>query len=218
MSSVFELINKEEIKPFVRFERVAFEDKKASLQAGHYVAQDIDMAYVTPPYSKDVMKYKVTTWLTQLQQDLVNGRISREWVDEYKKSYEYWLKGQELPVDGIPIKGWGVISPAQQETLIKMHVLTVEQLAVMNDEGVRRVGMGAFDMKNKAQAWLKSLKKSGAVSMEIADLKAENARLQANIVSLEEKIDKLSANVKIVKLPTYEDQDEISADDIIGAD
>jgi len=219
MSSVFELINKEEMKPFVRFERVAFEDKQASLQAGHYVAQDIDMAYVTPPYSKDVMKYKVKSWMTQLQQDLTNNRISKQWVDEYKKAYEYWLKGQELPVDGIPIKGWGVISPAQQETLTRMHILTVEQLAAVNDEGMRRIGIGAVDMKTKAATWLKSLKKSGAVTIEMAELKAENTRLQTNITALEARLNQLQESIKIVKMPTvtYE-ENEISADDIIGTD
>lgn len=220
MSSVFELINKEEIKPFVRFERVAFEDKQASLQSGHYVAQDIDMAYVTPPYSKDVMKYKVKSWMAQLEQDLKNKRISQQWVNDYKKAYEYWVKGQELPVDGIPIKGWGVISPAQQETLTRMHILTVEQLAAVNDEGMRRIGIGAVDMKTKAVTWLKSLKKSGAVTIEMAELKAENTRLQSNLLALEEKLSKLESSIKIVKMQPqmFNDSTEISADDIIGTD
>jgi len=218
MSSVFELLDKQEIKPFVRFERVAFEDKRASLMAGHYVAKDIDMAYVTPPYSKDIMKYKVESWFVQLEQDLKNRRISQEWVNDYKKSYQYWLKGQELPVDGTPIKGWGIISPAQQETLIRMNVLTVEQLAAINDEGLRRIGIGAVGMKDKANAWLKSLKKSGAVSIEIAELKGENERLKGTISSLEERLNKLQETIKVVQMHSVETHDDISLYDIIGTD
>lgn len=178
--------------PFVRFEQVAMENKAASLELGHYVAVDVDMAYVTPPYSKDIMKYKVKQWLDQLEVDCQNQRIPREWVEQYKKQYAYWKEGRELPLNGIPIKGWGVISPAQQETLIKMHVLTVEQLAVITEEGIRRLGMGGVDLKNKAEAWLKSLKKSGAITMELSELKAENARLKANQSVMESKIDELT--------------------------
>lgn len=192
MSAILNFQEQDVRMPFVRFEQVAMENKAASLELGHYVAVDVDMAYVTPPYSKDIMKYKVKQWLDQLEVDCQNQRIPREWVEQYKKQYAYWKEGRELPLNGIPIKGWGVISPAQQETLIKMHVLTVEQLAVITEEGIRRLGMGGVDLKNKAEAWLKSLKKSGAITMELSELKAENARLKANQSVMESKIDELT--------------------------
>jgi len=178
--------------PYVRFERVPYEDKAASLQAGHYVAKDIDMANITPPYSKDIMKYKVDSWFNQLTVDAQNGRIPSEWVEQYKKAYEAWKNGQELPLNGIPIKGWGVISPAQQETLIRMHVLTVEQLAEINSEGIGRIGMGGQDLKNKANAWLKSLKKSGGISIENAELKKKVDSQEFIIEQLEKKVQALS--------------------------
>jgi len=182
--------------PFVRFEKTAVEDKAASLAAGRYVAMDVDIANITPPYSKDIMKYKVKNWFVQLETDARNNRIPLEWVDKYKTAYELWQKGQELPLDGIPIKGWGVCSPAQQETLIKMHILTVEQLADVNHEGLQRIGMGAIDLKNKATAWLKSLKKSGAITIENAEMKRKVDEQAATITSLENKIESLARLVE----------------------
>lgn len=181
---------------YVRFEKMAQEDKAASLLAGHYVARDVDMALITPPYSKDIMKYKVSSWFEQLKTDSLNGRIPAEWLDKYKAAYESWQKGQELPVDGIPIKGWGVCSPAQQETLIKMHILTVEQLADINHEGLQRIGMGAVDLKNKATAWLKSLKKSGAITLENVELKRQVEEQSLTISGMEKKINDLANMVK----------------------
>lgn len=182
--------------PYVRFERVAVEDKAATLAAGHYVARDVDMAYITPPYSKDIMKYKVLSWFDQLKTDSINGRIPAEWIDKYQIAYAAWQKGQELPVDGFPIKGWGVCSPAQQETLIKMHVLTVEQLAGMNHEGLQRVGMGGVDLKNKAGAWLQALKKAGPVTIENAALKKQVEDQELTISGMKEKIEALSRMVE----------------------
>jgi len=181
---------------YVRFEKIAQEDKAASLAAGHYVARDVDMALITPPYSKDIMKYKVSSWFEQLKTDSLNGRIPADWVDRYKAAYESWQKGQELPVDGIPIKGWGVCSPAQQETLIKMHILTVEQLADINHEGLQRIGMGAIELKNKATAWLKSLKKSGAITLENVELKRQVEEQSLTIDGMEKKINDLANMVK----------------------
>ena len=181
---------------YVRFEKIAQEDKAASLAAGHYVARDVDMALITPPYSKDIMKYKVSSWFEQLKTDSLNGRIPADWVDRYKAAYESWQKGQELPVDGIPIKGWGVCSPAQQETLIKMHILTVEQLADINHEGLQRIGMGAIELKNKATAWLKSLKKSGAITLENVELKRQVEEQSLTIDGMEKKISDLANMVK----------------------
>jgi hypothetical protein len=182
--------------PYVRFERVAIEDKAGSLVAGHYVAKDVDMANITPPYSKDVMKYKVPNWLEQLKVDSMNGRIPPEWVDKYQAAYAAWQKGQELPLDGFPVKGWGVCSPAQQETLITMHVLTVEQLAAMNDEGILRIGMGGVELKRKASAWLQALKKAGPVTIENAALKKQVEDQDSTISGMESKIAELSRMVE----------------------
>jgi len=191
----FEFIDQDEhaVMPFIRFERRPIEDKAASVAAGHYVAKDVDYALITPPYSKDVLIKKVDAWLEQLKTDVSNKRVPQSWVDAQKKAYNYFLKGQELPLEGTPIKGWGMISPAQQETLVKMHVLTVEQLAAMNDEGVRRVGIGAIELKNKATAWLKNIKKAGASTLEITALKKENENLKADMLVLKEKMNELIA-------------------------
>lgn len=222
MASALE-IEREARPAFVTFERVAVEDKAASLKAGHYVAKDVDYALITPSYSKDVMKHKVSTWFPQLEIDLKNGRIPESWVNTYKKQYEAFKNGQELPLEGTPIKGWGVISPAQQETLIKMRVLTVESLAEMNDEGVKRVGMGGLELKHKAKAWLSQLKDKGAATIEIADLKQKLSNADAVNKALVEKNEELSRRLKAYESSTdYQPQDiqssTIAIDDVLEDD
>lgn len=194
--SVGELTDRKERPAYVRFERVAVEDKAASLREGHYIARDVDMALITPPYSKDIFKIKVPQWFANLEQDIHNGRIDPKWVEDYKEAYRRWQNGQEIPLNGTPIKGWGVISPAQQETLIRMNVLTVEDLAGINDEGVKRVGMGGTDLKNKAAAWLAQLKDKGPLTQEISALKAENSLLKSNVETLTGQVQSLLAQVK----------------------
>jgi hypothetical protein len=200
MSELAQVLNRSDNRPaFVRFERVPMEDKAGTLKAGHYVAKDVDFALITPPYSKDVYKTKVDQWFKNLDQDAAMERIPLQWVEHYKQSYRHWKNGQEIPLTGTAIKGWGVISPAQQEMLIKVNILTVEDLAAANDEGLRAIGMGSIDLKNKASAWLTQLQDKGPLTIEVAALKNQNAQLQSTVESLTTKVEELSAALALNK-------------------
>lgn len=214
--SVGELALERKDRPaYVRFERVAVEDKAASLKAGHYVAKDVDFALITPPYSKDVFKIKVSQWKENMKLDVHNERLPVQWMEKYLEDYERWLTGQEIPLNGSPIKGWGVISPAQQKNLIEMNILTVEDLAGINDEGIRRIGMGGLDLKHKAKAWLSQLQDKGPLTQEIASVKAENQLLKTTVAALEERVKELAALVEVQKSEVQRDVPEISTDDIM---
>jgi cell division protein FtsB len=217
MNAVGDVLERKERPAFVRFDRQAQEDKAASLREGHYVAKDVDYAYITPPYSKDVMIFKVSNWFERLKHDAQNGRIPQEWVDHYHKQYESWKRGEEPALNGTPIKGWGMISPAQQDTLIRMSVLTVEDLAVMNDEGIKRIGMGAVGLKDKAAAWVSQNKDKGPLTQEIAALKARNRELESSVETLSKQVESLMTAVKIDRGETNYTPG-ISASDLIEPD
>lgn len=193
--SIADYANQEARPSFVRFVREAVEDPIESRKQGFYVAKDEDFALVTAQGSKDVFKQKVDAWKKELQFNLRGGRIKQDWYDAYLRMYNAWKAGEEIPVNGTPIKGWGMISPAMQQTLIHMSVVTVEDLAALNDEGVRRCGLGGVDLKTKAIVWLRDLKDRGPVVSENARLTKENDQLRETVAQLHQKIDALAAQV-----------------------
>lgn len=194
--SVVGMVDMTERPPFVRFERRGAEDRNASIELGRYVEKDVDVALVTPPGSRDVMVHDVSDWLKNLQRNVAEGRMPEAWFDRYKDQYQRWRQGEELPLDGTPIKGWGVISPAQQKNLIGLNILTVEDLAKLNDEGIRRIGMGGVDLKHKANAWLRQLEDKGLLTQEHAALKAENKTLKDQLDSLTKQVEMLMQSSK----------------------
>lgn len=212
--SLEEIVDRKDRPAYVSFHRVAVEDKPASLAAGHYVAKDVDFVHITPPYSKDVIKFQIPRWLENMEVDVRNGRMPKEWQDNYIKQYQAWQNGQELPLKGTAIKGWGVISPAQQETLIRMNVLTVEDLALVTDEGIRRIGMGAVDLKRKAAAWLAQLTDKGPLTLKMAALESENAVLKSSVETLTKSVEALLA-AKKVEENHPKPLDEITAADLL---
>lgn len=202
MSVVGDVADRKYIPAFVKFERRPIKNVAESLAQGKYVAQDVDYVIITPAYSKDELAKKASVWLGDLDMHVTNQRMPPEQADRYKRAYDAWKNGQELPLDGTPIRGWGVISPAQQETLIQMQVLTVERLSTMTDEGIRRYGMGAVDLKNKAAAWLSQLQDKGPLVMENAALKADVAHLTGSVEALTEQVAQLMAQAKGMPIST----------------
>lgn len=222
--SVGDISDRKDRPAYVRFERRAVEDRSVPSINGRWPKRDVDYAKVTPPYSRDVFEQVAHEWLAQMAVEVRNSRLPEEWYDRYVQTYEKWKVGQEVPLNGEPIKGWGVISPAQQSNLIALNILTVEDLAAVNDEGCRRIGMGAAELRDKAKAWLSQMADKGPLTQENAMLKGENIALKGENESLKVRVKDLSERLELVQrgeiavhayAPQQPRQDGISATDIL---
>lgn len=212
--SVGDIATREERPPYVRFERRVVEDKAASLREGRYVGKDIDFVVVTPTYSKDEFPAKYEGWIVNAERNARDGRMNPKWVELWKEAYGMWKNGQEVPLNGTPIRGWGLISPAQQETLIQMNCKTVEDLALINDDGRRRIGMGAMDLQNKAKNWLQAMKDHGPITTQVTALEQENKILKSQVETLAAQVAALRANpTQPLVQPVY--TEEITASDLL---
>lgn len=219
MSSVNDLTSREERPPYVSFERRPVENIAESKAQGRYIAMDVDFALVTPPYSKDCVVHKVSSWLEIVKKNVRDGRTPQAWLDQWQEMYKRWKNGQEMPINGTPIKGWGVISPSQQEMLIQINCRTVEDLADVNDEGMRRIGIGSADLKQKAKAWLASMKDHGVVTRQVTELEKENAILKASLEALQNQVDALKAMIpRQQETVVQHDTNEITASELLEDD
>lgn len=213
--SVNDLVRDEERPAMVRFERRPIEDKPASREAGQVVYKDVDFVLVTPPFSKDLFEHKVEVWFQNVDINVRNGRTKPEWRDYWHECYEKWKRGEEAPLNGTSVKNWPAITPAQCKTLLVANILTIEDLAIANDEGVRRLGMGGHELKSKAKAYVKAVKDTGPLVMEIAALEKENAIQQGTIASLAEKVDILNQRLESMKGQPLVEVEAISVSDIL---
>lgn len=217
--SVGDLLERDAERPaYVRFEVRAVPDPEATLREGHHVSKDEHWILVTPPYSKDCVEKKVANWFAQKEIDVKNGRVNPKHLDMWKESYSRWKNGLEEPLNGTSVKEWNALSPAQCKNLISAGCRTIEDVAMVNDEGLKRIGIGGIDLKNKARAWLQAAKDHGPLVNEVTKLKNENAQLMGAVESLTEQVAILkrhleSTAVEEVPRGTIEN---ISADDILG--
>lgn len=200
--SMNEALDREERPAYVVFEARPVTDKAASLEAGMNVSVDQDWALVTPPYSKDRVEQKVATWFSNLEFNAKNGRIPQAWVKKYHEQYDAWKKGQEIPLNGTPVKNWAIPSPAQTQNLLAAGMKTVEDLAICNDEGLRRLGMGGIELRNKAKAFLAS---ASSVVEENAALKTEVEQLKGSLEAMQQQINiMVNQGARTVEVPVVE--------------
>lgn len=221
--SVGEILERDEDRPaFVRFESVAVHDAQASLKAGHYVSKDEDHVFVKPPYSKDEYENTAIAWFSNVERNVKNGRTPVKHLEFWKASYDRFKEGKETPIDGTPVRDWNALSPAQCKNLINAGCRTIEDLAQANDEALRRIGMGAVELKKKAKVWLQAAKDHGPIVGQVTSLQKKNEQLEGTVESLQEQITLLSRQLdakerpnEVANMPDIQSTERISADDIL---
>jgi len=205
---------------YIQFHTEARQLIAESKAQGRYVARDVDMVTVRQIGATDSVVFKVEQWLEQNRIDVQGGRLDPGHAAKYEESYKRWKAGQEMPVDGTPIKTWPVISPAQVEVLLRSGIRTVEDLSDLNDEGLRKIGMGAVEMKQKAKAWMLASQDKGKLTQEMATLQKTNEQLQNAVTNLTAKIEAMQQEMKAAKKPrgrkrADESDESISATDLM---
>jgi hypothetical protein len=173
--------------PYVTFKTETIEDPLRTKKEGRMCYKDQDFAVVTPPGGKSNNTPKIEQFWAWTDQELRGGRVKYEWVMKWKGDYELYRQGLEIPEQGTAIRGWKLLSGAQQEELLRINVRTVEALAELNDDGLRAFGMGAARLKERAQAWLAQNESKESGALKLADLTRELQVLKEQLANEAEK-------------------------------
>jgi hypothetical protein len=174
--------------PHVRFKLVPVEDRTASIEAGHPVYADVPFVVITPQGSKDSVEKPAKDWLETTDQQVREERLPAEWAEKFHSAFAHWKRGEEMPVEGSALANWPVISPAQLAACKSIHVMTIEDLALLNDEGVRRLGMGGLGLKQLAKKYLDASAGPGKLMAENAALQAKNDAMSLRLEEVERRM------------------------------
>ncbi len=184
-------------KPFIKFESVGIEDRAMTAHSGVYMTRQADFIIIIPHGSegKTELREEYSFWLDKMKRQIgpvrapgsdagtpfvVESRFPREWLDAIEKGYAAWKKGEELPVEGTPLKQWAVLPPSMLHNFLAQNIFTIEQLADASDEAIAPAGMGARMFRNQAADWIKLNKESekNKIIQDVARLNADNAALR----------------------------------------
>ena len=187
--------NAEQQRPYVRFEMRAMEDRSVKAPDGVTQMKNVAWAVVRAPGAKDSVEKLAEDWLDQLKSYAKDGRIPGAWSGEYRHAYEMWCKGEDIPVHGTPIKTWPPLSPSQRVMVLNAGILTVEDLAIANDENRARIGMGAHNIQAMANQWLEDSKEKGATAKALDAARVQMQDMAELIKNQSEVIKELQAQM-----------------------
>lgn len=190
-------------RPHVRFESRPVEDRAATVREGRKMYKDIDWVIVTPAGGKDVREDHADAWLEKIKLQAEVGQYDFEWARDFRKMYEMFKEGKEMPVNGTPLAMCTTLfSPAEIQNCVGVQIRTLEDLANTNEEALGRIGMGARALKTRAQEAIRAGEgKESAIRIEA--LQVENDGLKQRISDLtavvEEMRDQMALMVPVEK-------------------
>jgi hypothetical protein len=178
--------------PFVRFEeREMGLDAEATEKAQRPIPRVVILALITPHGSKDVVEKVAKEWLKQIKTKALAGEYPLEWSQFFHAQFEEWLKGNELPREGTPVKTWAMATKEQITRLIAVGLTTVEDLGQLPDSGLNQVGLDGRYLRDLARGWLKEATDKGANAKALADANVRIETQQSTIDSLQDRIARL---------------------------
>jgi hypothetical protein len=184
-----------ETPPFVRFEyREHGRDVKKSEEAGRPVPKIECMVIVMQRGSKDEWVGIAEDWLAEKHKAASEGTYPPQWVEQFKRNYEAFLKGDELPPEGTPIKTWSAIGREQVIRLLGANIRTVEELAETPDSALMtQIGLDGRTLRDTARAFIAEGKSIGGAAIKIGALEEANRQKDEIIARLEARLSKLES-------------------------
>lgn len=116
-------------------------------------------------------------------------RIRDHDKQRFPRHWQKYLAGQSQEEGlGTPVEHWGFLSVEQAATLKALGIRYVEQIAAASDSTLQHIGMGARDMKRKANAFMDASKGNA----DMLSLRKENESLKEEFESLKNQFIHLS--------------------------
>ena len=132
---------------FIEFFWHAVQNKAKTDEVGRPQFDSVQFIRITSPGGKSVVERPVTE----------NDKR------KYSSLYERFLKGEEKPLDGTPLKEWPYLSVGQIKNLQAQNIYTVEQITAIPDSHIQCLGLYGIELRAKANDFVKKAETQGPV-------------------------------------------------------
>lgn len=163
----------------VEFFSKAKQSKRKSTEQGRPVFDEIEMVKIRIAGDQKSVFVAPAHDASSVRDPHTNQRLT--YAQLHRGPYEAFKRGQTYIGSGTPLKELPFITNAKRLELEAQNVFTAEALAQLDGSMLHKLGMGARELKNQAEAYLAK----AAGSADITKLAAENAALEERLAQLE---------------------------------
>ena len=185
-------------KVAIQFEAVPKLMPFASREAGYPIYESEDCAVVQQVGSRDITYVPVEAFFRNFD--------NPEIADTYRDRYSRWCQNRNARQEetGTPLALLFPDEPHIIKTCSSLNVTTIQQLAHLQEEGIRKLGMGARKYVERAQRFVAAAEAgmpSHEVERRLADQASEIASLRALLenATLPDKIDGRTREARALK-------------------
>lgn len=187
----------------VTFRNHTVQDEQASKQAGRPIFIDHEVCDITFPANP---KTKATFPAhdpepNATRESVKDGGPEVTYAELYNKQYLAFKEGTVQPTSGTPLTEAPFLTEAKRRELRALHVHTVEQLASLDGNPLKQLGMGGRELKNQAQAYLDK----AAGSADVTNLAAQVAALTAQLAEERKLREEMLKGAKLDRVAELDD-------------
>ena len=157
---------------FPRFYMGTKEDKVKSKEAGRPIFKDVEMIEIR---------------IAGDNKNIIDTRVDDQHKQRWPNQYEAFLEQKEQPMEGTPIAQLTILTESKRQELLAINIRTVEALANLNENGIKRLGMGGRELVKKAVAYMKQAEGMAPVN----GLIEENKKLQEEVDAMKMQMSEL---------------------------
>lgn len=184
----------DELMPSLQFSReaVAYKDEQ-----GHTLYRDEYFVEIRQRGGRDSVTKPAEEWIKELAAKGFerggfdqNAAMYAAWHERAKNIFEMFKKGDEIPEQGMSLKGFPAFSPAELSLCKAVDLFTLEQLSEANEQAIQRLGPGGRSLKTKAIKMLdnyhhgKAAEENAALRDQLAELHQKHHALELNVAQL----------------------------------
>ena len=130
-------------------------------------------------------------WVRWVKKGVSNGATTEDKIARVQKHdpavwavveahYNAWKRGQDAPVNGIPLDAAPFMTREMVKVLAQYHIRSIEDLANAEDAGLGKLNIpGIRATRDKARAFLDAQRNVAGVAGELAALREMVAQMQA---------------------------------------
>lgn len=175
-------------------------NEAASKKAGRPIYDDIEVCDLRFPANRKTVGTFPANEIFKYDIGPSGMNESITYAMAYSEQYKQFKAGVAQTMSGTPIEELPFLTQGKRLELKALNIYTAEQLAGLDGQPLKQLGMSGRDLKDQAQAYLNAA--SG--SADVTRLASENAQLRDMLAQMQVQIDKLSAGGPTSTVPAPE--------------
>ena len=169
------------------FKTIALPHEDRSRQAGRPIYEDVEHVEIRAPGFSDVKVYPATAFSHWAVDPYTHEQKKVSYAERFRYQYQQFKAHQIQTKSGTPLEHAPFLTEARRAELRALNVYTVEQLADVEGQELKNLGMYGRDYKNKAAEYIAESKASAPnkqMEAQLEALVARNALLEEDMAAM----------------------------------